>query len=136
MEQKKLRFKSREENLALVDKLLDEVCATYMISEDYYGNIYISVVEAARNAVIHGNKCDENKFVEVVFEKVSLDTITFTIRDQGLGFDPDSIPDPTAPENIEKENGRGVFIIRQLADIVKFNDKGREVVLFFNIGKN
>ena len=136
MEQKKLTFESRPENLILAEKLVDEVCNIYKVSEDYYGNILIAVTEAVNNAINHGNKADENKKVDIIFEKVNLDTITFTVRDQGIGFDPDSIPDPTAPENIEKPNGRGIFLMKQLADSVKFNDKGREVVLFFNIEKN
>ena len=136
MEQRKLTFESRPENLILAEKLVDEVCTIYKVSEDYYGNILIAVTEAVNNAINHGNKADEKKQVDVVFEKINLNTITFTIRDQGIGFDPDAIPDPTAPENIEKPNGRGIFLMKQLSDTVKFNDKGREVVLFFNIGKN
>lgn len=136
MEQKKLTFESRPENLILAEKLVDEVCNIYKVSEDYYGNILIAVTEAVNNAINHGNKANESKSVDIVFEKINLETITFTIRDQGPGFNPDLIPDPTAPENIEKPNGRGIFLMRQLADSVKFNDKGREVVLFFNIGKN
>ena len=132
MEQRKLTFESRPENLILAEKLVDEVCTIYKVSEDYYGNILIAVTEAVNNAINHGNKADEKKQVDVVFEKINLNTITFTIRDQGPGFDPDSIPDPTAPENIEKPNGRGIFLMKQLSDTVKFNDKGREVVLFFN----
>lgn len=136
MEQKKLTFESRPENLILAEKLVDEVCNIYKVSEDYYGNILIAVTEAVNNAINHGNRADESKKVDIVFEKINLNTITFTIRDQGPGFDPETIPDPTAPENIEKPNGRGIFLMKQLSDSVKFNDKGREVVLFFNIGKN
>ena len=58
--------------------------------------------------------------------------VCFSVKDEGQGFDFDNLPDPTAPENILKENGRGIFLMRNLADKVEFTDEGTEVSLFFN----
>jgi len=62
--------------------------------------------------------------------------ISFVIHDQGTGFDPSALPDPTNPENIEKPSGRGVFLMKHLADKVEFSDEGRTVLLDFNIIPN
>jgi serine/threonine-protein kinase RsbW len=56
----------------------------------------------------------------------------FAIKDQGIGFDYNNLPDPTAPENIEKENGRGIFLIKNLSDDVEFNNEGNLITITFN----
>jgi serine/threonine-protein kinase RsbW len=129
--EKVVKFSSQPENIAIVEKLVDEVCESYQIKEDFYGNILISLTEAVNNAIVHGNKMDASKEVIVTFsteEKV----LRFTIEDEGPGFDYDNLPDPTAPENIEKPNGRGVFLMRNLADRCSFIDAGKIVELEFD----
>lgn len=123
-------FQSRTENLSLVEKLVDKVCAEHKINEDYYGNILIAVTEAVNNAIQHGNKMDDAKKVSVCFFTAAKD-ISFTIEDQGDGFDFDDLPDPTNPDNIEKPNGRGIFLMKNLADEVNFYQEGRQVELKF-----
>jgi serine/threonine-protein kinase RsbW len=104
------------------------------IGDDVYGNILISLTEAANNAMIHGNKCDPKKEVTIDYELDSRGkNLTFIIKDQGKGFDYNSLPDPTEPENLEKTHGRGVFLMMQLADMVVFSDKGATIEMQFRL---
>jgi len=131
---KTINFSSVPENLTLVEKLVDEICDNFQINEDYYGNILISITEAVNNAIQHGNKYDPSKNVEVGFNSDdNSEYLYFTIEDQGEGFDFNTLPDPTEPENVEKLNGRGIFLMRNLADEVGYSKDGRMVELNFKI---
>jgi serine/threonine-protein kinase RsbW len=127
-----LNIESKSENLQLVEKHIDEICKENSVNEDYYGNILIAVTEAVNNAIHHGNKSNPSKmvFLETSTEEGKL---FFMITDEGEGFDYDNLPDPTDPANIEKPHGRGVFLMKNLADEVDFEDKGKIVKLGFNI---
>jgi serine/threonine-protein kinase RsbW len=131
---KKIKFASKPENITIVEKFIDDLRGELNIGDDVYGNILISLTEAANNAIIHGNKCDERKEVEISYE---LDgrgkNLSFIIKDQGPGFDYNNLPDPTAPENLEKTSGRGVFLMMQLADMVVFSDNGATVEMQFRV---
>jgi serine/threonine-protein kinase RsbW len=129
--EQKISIPSTSGNIVLVEKLINDICSSYHVSEDYYGNILVAVTEAVNNAIHHGNKADPGKIVDVEF-KATDNQISFVIHDQGSGFDPSSLPDPTNPENIEKPSGRGVFLMKHLADKVEFSDEGRTVLLGFN----
>jgi serine/threonine-protein kinase RsbW len=129
---KNLSIPSKIENLRLVEKLIDEISSEFKIHSDIYGNILISIVEAANNAMLHGNKLDEKKSVEMDFV-VNDKKLVVTIKDHGPGFDFNNIPDPTSPENIEKINGRGVFLMQRLSDEIHFHENGSKVELIFNI---
>lgn len=126
-----ISFPSDLKNIALAESLIDDICQRHHISEDYYGNIIIAVTEAVNNAIQHGNKEDASKLVFLTV-KENETAFVFEVKDQGNGFDYEKLPDPTAPENIEKESGRGVFLMKALADEVEFEDMGRTVVLTFN----
>jgi serine/threonine-protein kinase RsbW len=89
--------------------------------------------EATINAIVHGNKQDENKKVYINLEVQGGKRLQFTVADEGEGFDYNRLPDPTAPENLENLTGRGVFIIKHLADQCIFNLKGNEVELHFKV---
>jgi serine/threonine-protein kinase RsbW len=130
----KLIISSRPENITVVENYIEGVLKTHNIAEEAYGNILISVIEGANNAILHGNKSDENKSVEIS-HKISDNkrTITFIISDEGGGFDYTNLPDPTSPENIENFGGRGVFLMKQLADMTIFENNGSVVELTFNI---
>jgi len=95
-------------------------------------NFRAGLTEALTNAMLYGNARDPSKrvLVEVVFENGRLEA---RITDQGGGFDPSSIPDPTEPENILKPSGRGLFIMRQLLDEVSYNDRGNQVTLVLRL---
>jgi serine/threonine-protein kinase RsbW len=98
--------------------------------EDTVPNISMAVREAAVNAVLHGNAYDPKKTVTATFEATA-DDLVIRIADQGAGLDPDTIPDPLAPENILRGSGRGIFLIRAFMDEVKFRqlDPGTELTL-------
>ena len=128
----KLNFPSKPENLVLVEKLVDEICEKFYINEDFYGNILISITEAVNNAMLHGNSEDESKIVDVDME-ITNNIIKFYIKDSGEGFDYNNLPDPTAPENIEKTTGRGVFLMKNLSDLVIFSDNGSTVEIQFRV---
>ncbi|MFN7013700.1 MAG: ATP-binding protein [Bacteroidia bacterium] len=135
MEAQKLELESTIESLKEVEKLVDQVCVEYKVNEDYYGNILIAVTEAVNNAIIHGNKQNPQKKYYVTFMPKE-DQIIFTIADQGEGFDYNNLPDPTDPQNIEKPNGRGVFLMKNLADKIEFEENGSKVNISFKIFNN
>jgi serine/threonine-protein kinase RsbW len=126
-----LRFSSDIANISEVENLIDRVVAKCDIHEDVYGNLLIGVTEAVNNAIVHGNHSDVSKevFVEVLDKNTQ---ICFVVHDKGNGFDFAHLPDPTAPENLEKPSGRGVFLMRNLADEVEFLNGGSSVALTFN----
>lgn len=127
-----IELNSNSDSIAEVEKLIDEVCEINKVNQDYYGNILIAITEAVNNAIVHGNKKDPLKKFSVVCASDE-EKLTFTVKDQGQGFDFDNLPDPTDPANIEKPNGRGVFLMRNLADEVNFEDNGRVVELNFHL---
>ncbi|MBL1281468.1 MAG: ATP-binding protein [Fluviicola sp.] len=114
-----------------VESLIDIVCEKLAVNEDYYGNVLIAVTEAVNNAIIHGNKQNESLNVDLFVGDKESD-FCFSVKDYGEGFDFNNLPDPTAPENIEKEDGRGIFLMRSLAEEVEFQDKGRNVNIYFS----
>jgi serine/threonine-protein kinase RsbW len=121
---------SNFDHLPTVESLIDRICNQCGVSEDAYGNVLISVTEAFNNALIHGNKMvNELEVAVAVAEDHS--ELCFAVKDQGAGFDFVNIDDPTSPENIEKENGRGIYLMRHLADEVVFTNGGREVNIYF-----
>lgn len=129
----RLEFPSDPANLSKVEGLVDQICESYNINEDYYGNILIAITEAVNNAIDHGNKRDVSKMVVIDYFDENNTDIIFTIKDQGSGFDFDNLPDPTDPENIEKPNGRGIFLMKNLADKVLFEDQGKSVQITFKM---
>jgi serine/threonine-protein kinase RsbW len=122
---------SKSESIQIVEKHIDEICKEISINEDFYGNILIAVTEAVNNAIHHGNKSNPAKSVKIDVEKTE-DQLLFKVEDDGDGFDFDNLPDPTDPANIEKPHGRGVFLMKNLADEVEFEDSGKTAILKFN----
>lgn len=114
-----------------VETLVDKVCNELAVDEEIYGNILIAITEAMNNAIIHGNSFKKDLDIEVLVA-ADEEKLLFAIKDQGIGFDYNNLPDPTAPENIEKENGRGIFLIKNLSDDVEFNDEGNLITITFN----
>ena len=125
-----LSFESKPENIAIVERLVDEMCEQHSVIEEHYGDILIAMTEGVNNAIVHGNKLDINKSVSVEYEKRGKD-LFFRISDEGASFDYENLPDPTAPENLERPNRRGVFLMRNLADECFFEDNGRIIELVF-----
>jgi serine/threonine-protein kinase RsbW len=129
---KDLNIPSVVENLRLIEKAIDELSMELDLSDEVYGNVLVATMEASNNAIIHGNQSDPGKNikVEILLEKKELKV---HIEDQGKGFDFASIPDPTAPENLEKINGRGIFLMERLSDEILYLEDGRIVELKFRI---
>lgn len=118
------------EKLRVVETLVDTLSKKLGIPDEVYGKILISTVEAVNNAILHGNKGDISKLVTVNFTADG-NSFDVTVTDQGEGFSYDALPDPTDPENIENLHGRGVFIMRSLADEIEYNEAGNEVKMSF-----
>jgi len=119
-------------SLRLVEKAIDELSMEFDLSDEVYGNVLVATMEATNNAIIHGNNSDPNKKVkiEMLMDRKEL---MVHIEDQGHGFDYATVPDPTAPENLEKINGRGIFLMERLSDEILYLENGRIVVLKFKI---
>lgn len=129
---KELVIKSKIENVSLVENFIDEVAVEQSIVSDLYGNILISTIEAVTNAIVHGNDNDPEKEVRISVERVA-HQLSVTISDEGPGFNVDVIPDPTKPDHIEQPDGRGIFLMKNLTDDLKFENNGAVVTLIFNI---
>jgi len=127
-----LQLPSSPESITLLENLIEEIADKYQVSDDVFANMMTCLNEALNNAILHGNKQDPNKKV-IVNAEVEGRRITWTVTDEGAGFDYVHLADPTAPENLEALTGRGVFIIKHLADQCVFNAAGNEVELLFKI---
>ncbi len=119
------------QSLSLVEQIIEDIKNLHGIPEELYGNILVSVTEAVSNAIHHGNKLNEQLAIDFSFEYTDNEYL-FYIKDQGLGFDFNHLPDPTHPDNIEKPDGRGIFIMHSLSDKVEFLDNGSQVLIHFN----
>lgn len=127
---KRLKIESKVNNLRMVEKVIDEVTSELGISQDNYGKIMVSTMEGVNNAIMHGNKSEPEKLVDIEIE-FKKNELKIKISDEGEGFRPQDIPDPTMPGNIEMLNGRGVFLMSHLADEINFSTKGNEVTMTF-----
>ena len=125
-----IQIPSLVENIRIVESFIDNARKKYNLNDDLYGNIMISVIESVNNAIVHGNKANKAKNVDL---SLSLDDeqIHFVIQDEGNGFDFSNLPDPTAPENLERTGGRGIFLMKHLADELNFKNNGQRVELTF-----
>ena len=127
---RKLRIESNLNNLGIVENEIDFITSQAGINQENYGKILVSTLEAVNNAIIHGNKSDNKKYVEIKI-LVRNNMLEIRITDEGSGFQPEKVPDPTFPENIEAINGRGIYLMSKLSDEMKFNKKGNSVKLKF-----
>jgi len=107
-----------------------EVAGKWGFGDEAQHHIAMAVREAAVNAVLHGNAYDPNKKFFIAYE-MTAESMVITVTDQGKGLDPQSIPDPLAPENLLKASGRGIFLIRSFMDevTIKNLDPGTEITL-------
>jgi len=129
---KEIKIPSEIENISIIENIIDEISIELSLVTDLYGNIIIGTIEAVTNAIIHGNNLDKNKYVSVnfIYNKPYLN---IKVSDEGSGFMFNNIPDPTQIDNIEKPDGRGVFLMKHLADEVSFDRDGATVNLKFKI---
>jgi len=129
--EKSIKIASKIDNINKVEKFIDDFSEKNEINSEIYGKILIATVEAVNNSIVHGNKEDINKYVNVNL-KIQNDTIYIIVEDEGPGFDYSKVPDPTKPENVENIHGRGIYLMQHLADDVSFNENGTIVTMEFN----
>lgn len=130
--QKTLKISSCLTNLPTVEGFIEDVVEEYQVDSEVYGNMLISITEAVTNAIKHGNKQDKEKLVGLGLE-TNNNKLSFVVEDEGPGFKFNDLADPTEPENLLKIGGRGVFLMKNLSDLVVFSNDGSKVELQFKI---
>lgn len=130
MRYKMLSITSNPNNILELESYLKGLDEQLNFDQEKYADILISLTEAVTNAIRHGNNNDESKKVHIKVRREEKGVL-FQVSDEGTGFDPKGIPDPTCAEKIACPGGRGVFIMKALADEIKFLDKGSSVEMFF-----
>ncbi len=121
-----LVIRSHKSELQRVEKFVKDVFAYFEIPLKYYNKVLLTISEATINSIVHGNKSDLQKKVELDVDCKN-HLISVRITDEGEGFNYETLPDPTKQENILKESGRGIHIIKSVAKSVSFNKKGNSV---------
>jgi len=129
---KELNISSSISNLGKVGIFVEEICDAYYITNSYFGNILLSLEEAVKNAIIHGNKLDQRKTVMISFQRIP-NGLKFTVVDEGAGFNYKAVPNPVETSTENGPNGTGIFLIRSLADKVSYNSKGNLLEIEFYI---
>lgn len=134
----KLVLASRFENIEVAERALVDLCHRAGCADDEEYWLITALREAVANAVRHGNRQDPGRIVRVAYE-IANSTFTIRVEDQGEGFDPKSIPDPTDPENLLRPSGRGIFYMRQFMNRVDFSSTpagGTAVVMVKELASN
>ncbi|NTW32995.1 MAG: ATP-binding protein [Bacteroidetes bacterium] len=126
-----LNLTSVLDSLHQVEKFVENICDEFNINNTYFGNILIVLTEAVENAIIHGNKNNPAKVVSLVFISKP-EGLSFSITDEGNGFDTSNIPDPTDISQ-EEIKGRGIFLIKSLADEIIYSNNGKTLEVIFKI---
>ncbi len=127
-----LTLSSSFDKIKQINPYLNELKSRFEIDEALFSNIQLAVNEAVTNAIIHGNDEDASKNV-TVNGQISADKIEIMVEDEGSGFDPSALPDPRSEEQLLKQGGRGVFLIKQYADEISFEKNGRLVRMTFDL---
>jgi len=117
VETTELSLPSRIDTVAAAAAAVSEFVSRSGLSDDAAFGIEMAIREAVTNAVVHGNNQDEAKLVGITLKSLP-DAVEITVHDQGPGFNPNEVPDPTAEENILKTSGRGIFFMRSFMDEV------------------
>jgi serine/threonine-protein kinase RsbW len=124
------RMESTLDSVNKAEEMADQIAAQAGLDEDTRSGVSMAVREAMINAILHGNAYASDKRVNLTFEQNGRDLV-ITIVDEGKGFIPDEVPNPLAPENLLKESGRGIFLMRAFMDEVRFRklEPGTEITL-------
>lgn len=125
-----IEFPSIVDNIKIVESFIDNSREVYNITDDVYGNILIALTEAVNNAIQHGNANDKNKNVRLTCT-TGPSEISFIVEDEGSGFDYNTLPDPTSPDHLLKPDGRGIFLMKHLCDVLRFENQGKKVEMVF-----
>jgi len=127
-----LSIRSTPDNIRLIEPFVREVQQMFMFNEDVFFNVLLVLTEAVNNSILHGNGADPKKYVTITLRPTK-GALRFEVCDEGQGFDPSTIPDPTKPDRLQDPNGRGVFLMRQLSDKLNYSKCGRRVKIDFAI---
>jgi serine/threonine-protein kinase RsbW len=128
-----LSFSADPNQIPVVYDFVDQLLTQRAIAKELADRIRLAVIEATTNAILHGSQSDpKNTIVLRINWEDQSGCYRFSVKDQGNGFAVDKLPDPTAPKRLQMESGRGVYIMKQLADRIEFLQGGSEVVLIFN----
>ena len=125
---------SNKSEIGRIERKIEEINLIFNLDFERLINFQIALSEALVNAIVHGNKENSEKKVHVKIE-YSDTSLTVTIKDEGTGFDVNKLADPTREENLQKEHGRGIFIIRSLVDKFECNSSGNGTVFILTIYK-
>lgn len=119
-------------NINKVRFFLDHVFAETGLDRSNFNRVFLGLSEAVNNSIVHGNRLNEEKkvFISIYFYENQL---FVEVKDEGNGFPFECIYDPTCSENLKKEHGRGIFLIRQMADDIKYSDGGSNVMIKYNL---
>lgn len=128
-----LTISSQLANVGKLEQFVQQIVSQHQLDAEMYGNILISLTEAVTNAIVHGNNRDETKSVEISCRR-NENKIAIKVSDEGIGFNPNELSDPTKEENIAKIGGRGVFLMKELCDSISFSNNGSTVQLLFYLG--
>lgn len=129
---KELILKSEFEEVEKVENLLNDLQTELGFDDEFYAKLMLTVSEAATNGILHGNQLDSSKKVVLTVESDGKSLI-FTSKDEGQGFIPEEVPDPLAEENLLKPSGRGVFLMKEYAETVEYQDSGTKLILGFKL---
>jgi serine/threonine-protein kinase RsbW len=129
---RKISIPSKLAHLNDVERILQSYLQEECLYTSQAGYILLTVCESVNNAIIHGNKEDESKFVDIRIE-CNDDQLIIEVEDEGKGFNVCEVPDPTESHNLKNEHGRGIFLIKNLADQVEFRNNGSLVKIKFNL---
>lgn len=127
-----LILNSSYEEIEKVEGLLNHLQSELGFNDEFYARLMLAVSEAATNGIVHGNQLDESKSLKISAFKDG-DLLIFETSDEGDGFDPETLPDPLAKENLMKTSGRGVFLMEEYADEVEYSDGGTKLSLKFKL---
>ncbi len=131
---KKLVLQSTYEELDKLEGFLNDLQSNLGFDDEFYARLMLTVSEAATNGIVHGNELDASKKV-ILSATGDGKSLMVTTQDEGPGFNPDEVSNPLAEENLLKTSGRGVFLMKEYADEVKYEDEGRRLVLCFKLPK-
>lgn len=125
-----LQLYSQPESISQIETFVEKVRRQFKIPDELYSDILLVLTEAVTNSIRHGNGLNPQKVVQVSCNCKS-GNLFFTVTDEGCGFKPETVADPTAADRISLPNGRGVFLMKQLSDYVCYADNGRKVEICF-----
>ena len=130
--EKHLIISSRTENINKLELFLEDFFDELKLKRDNFFHVLLSLSESVNNSISHGNHFNEKKNV-IIYCSWEDEILTITVEDEGTGFEIKDIKDPTMPENIHSERGRGLFLISKLADELNMKEKGRIIEFKFKI---